>query len=410
MKHKIFLGLDDVSSSITDMAEELKSMGHETLTAVFQHHSKLDQCRVDYKFSDYKFREFSFVKPTRLKLWMQDRVNMPGKIFRKAVEECDVFIFIWESFKWDLSDYAYLKSKGKKIVSIFCGNDVRWHYASNQEYEKYGLRSIDFGDGYSKGIAHLEQKLKKLRIAEKYSDAVVSRVDQAQLALRPYYRWHMLVRPENMMFNPVQRQQNPVVAHAPSHRGLKGTKYVLEAFERLKSEGVEFTPLLIEGLPNQELLKKLSDVDILIDQLLFPGTGKIASEALSAGCVVMSLMGYKNYPQNNAPECPIVDVNPDTIYKELKRVILDYEFRKNTAAKGLDYVKRHLDYKLFCEKMMAIVDGNPPAPDYIPDFFRNKFVPEPEAVELYNRWTKEVDSTEWYRKFVPPGSRDGLIF
>ena len=410
-KIKIFVGLDDVSSSITNMKQLFLELGVQTITAIKKQHSLLDQCDVDYKFSDYPFREFKYVRPTKLKLWLQKRFNMSGKIFRQAVKECDVFIFIWESFEWDMSDYKYLKSQGKKIITIFCGNDIRWHYACKQEFDQAGLQIINLEDDLKSGVALLNQKLKKLRAAEKYSDIIVSRVDQSQLSLRPYFRWHMYVMPDKLKYNPTQRKINPIVAHAPSHRGMKGTKYVLEAFEKLKEEGISFTPLLIENLPNKKMLEKLGDIDILIDQLLIPGTGKIASEGLASGCIVMSLMGYKNYPQKNPENCPIIDVNPNTIYDELKKIILDYEKRVELNKKGLDYVYENLQYKNFCKKLLDIIEGQNIDFDYYPTFFREKFIPESaEALETYNKWTREVQGCDWYQKNVLPGERSKLIF
>lgn len=38
-----------------------------------------------------------------------------------------------------------------------------------------------------------------------------------------------------------------VVGHMPNHRGVKGTEFLIDAIERLKSEGVKVELLLIEG-------------------------------------------------------------------------------------------------------------------------------------------------------------------
>jgi hypothetical protein len=192
---------------------------------------------------------------------------------------------------------------------------------------------------------------------------------------------------------------------------MKGTSFVLDAFERLKKEGVEFTPLLIEGMSNQEMLQKLGDVDILIDQLILPGGGKLATEGLASGCVVMSKMGYGRYSENNIPGCPIIDVNPENIYTELKKIITDHERRNALSREGRPYTEKHLNYRVFCEKIVDLVDGKSIAYDYVPSFFREEFIPESEEARVcYNTWTKTVSECDWYKEYISKGERTGLIF
>ena len=44
----------------------------------------------------------------------------------------------------------------------------------------------------------------------------------------------------------------PVVVHAPTHRGGKGTGYLLNALARLKDEGIPFEFKLVEGMTNRD--------------------------------------------------------------------------------------------------------------------------------------------------------------
>src|SRR5690606_29484229 len=63
-----------------------------------------------------------------------------------------------------------------------------------------------------------------------------------------------------------------VVAHAPNHRGFKGTEFVLAAVETLKAEGLKVELRLIEGLQNDEVRRILrEEVDILVEQLIYTG-------------------------------------------------------------------------------------------------------------------------------------------
>lgn len=408
---KIFIGNNDIASQVSDLKVAFKSLGVDTLTAMDRKAGGVIKGNVDYNFTDYKKIWFGGVRPKIFQKWLQEQQHIEYKVWRKAVKECDIFIFIWSSFRPDFSDFKELREKGKIVINCFVGDDARWFYSAKQEYESYGMRAPIYNEDYNYAVSGLRFRLKHIRIAEKYCHHVFSRLDQAQLQLRPYHRWNMMVLPEKIKHNPVQRKTKVKVLHAPTHRKAKGTEFVLAAFKKLKSEGFDFEVVLLENVPNEEAIKMYVDADIIIDQLIWPGTGKFSTEALAAGKVVMSHMAYDRYPQKNPKECPIIDVNPDTIYDELKSVITDYERRQILANKGRDYVIKYLDVRIFCNKVLDLCSGKKIEEDYQPDFFRNQYVPESEeAAEECNKWTAIVKDCDWYKHYVPSGERAGLIF
>ena len=354
-----------------------------------------------------------YFKPRRISVKLKaiwDK-KVDSYIYKKALKECDVFIFFWNTFYNDFSDLKKLKEANKTIINVFVGDDVRWFYSMKQELEGYQLAPIEYDEEYDYSIIALEQKLKYLRTAEKYSDFIFSRLDQAQLELRPYYRWNMMVPVKKFKDNSKQRKVKPVVAHAPSYRSGKGTSYVLEVFDQLKKDGIDFEPLLIENVPNLLAIEMYGNADILIDQLLCPGAGKLATEALASGTIVLGNMAYEIYPQKNPKDCPIIDVNPKTLYSKLKEIILDYEFREKHAKKGRPYVEKYLDVDRFTQTVIDLVSGNEMPFDYKPTFFRENFIPEsPEALSLYNSWTDTVKECTWYKKNIVSGERKGLKF
>lgn len=87
----------------------------------------------------------------------------------------------------------------------------------------------------------------------------------------------------------LQGKTKQISANAPSSREFKGTKFVLDLFEKLHKENIDFEPILIENLPHNKAVSVYNNADILIDQLLCPGSGKLATEALEAGTILLSL-------------------------------------------------------------------------------------------------------------------------
>ena len=408
---KIFIGNNNVAGQITDIKNCFAELGVDCITATFGNPHACDEGVMDYDFSKYKKHNFDLVKPTKLKLFLRDQFNMDGKIFRKAMKECDVFIFIWDTFKYNYDDLEKIKKAGKKIIHVFCGDDARWFFSQKQEFEMYKMRSIEYDSHYSYSAKALDLKLEKLRKVEKYADFIFSRLDQAQIQLRPYYRWNMMVRPERYNNANTQRELNPIVAHAPTSRKVKGTNFVFDAFERLKQENILFTPLLIEGVINTNAIKMYESADIVIDQLIIPGTGKLASEAMALGKVVMGHMAYDRYPQKNPSECPIIDINPDTVYDELKKIILDYARRQDLAKRGRSYVEKYLDTKIFCQKVLDLINKKKIDFDYEPTFFYEHFIPESEEAKIvYNKWNNFVANEAWYKSRIKKGERSGLVF
>ncbi|HWY12492.1 MAG TPA: hypothetical protein VN026_14260 [Bacteroidia bacterium] len=411
--NKIFIGFNNIASQIPEIKESFK-INHkiECLTAVYDSGSSIISSKdIDYDIAAVK-RKLKLFNPQRIgfpvKEWWDNRAE--EKIWKRALRECHTFIFIVDSFKKDHQEFETLKQKRKKIIQVFVGDDARWYNAMKQEFEIYKMRPIEYKDSYHTSLAHLEDNLCRIRMAEKYADAIFSRQDQGQIQLKPFYRWNMMVVPSLYSHKPEQRKNKPVIVHAPSSSEFKGTRFILEAIEKLKGK-VDFEFKLIQNMPREEALKAYGEGDILIDQVLCPGTGKIATEALASGTIVLSLMNYEKYPQKNPEDCPVIDVNPDTIYDVLLKIIPDHEFRRQHALKGRPYVEKYLDVRYFTEKVVKIMEGSPPEFDYHPDFFRNEFKPKSKQEEiLMNYWNYKLKDEPWYKKNIEAGERDGLIF
>jgi len=58
------------------------------------------------------------------------------------------------------------------------------------------------------------------------------------------------------------------IAHAPNHRGFKGSEFIIDAVRQLREEGLDIELVLLEGIQNAELRRILtSDVDVLAEQI-----------------------------------------------------------------------------------------------------------------------------------------------
>lgn len=415
-KKKIFLGFVEIASQIEIYKKAFESLGYEVFSVLNRHATLTTTNRGNYSFviknllSDVVSVEKESYKDM---LWQTYHEFIRKILFRKALKECDIFFFTYNSsFFPDRQDFAYLKKIGKKIIVNFCGTDIRWKPAMAQEFSKYSMYPVIYGDIYNRDVTLMRQ-IDALRMAEKYADVILSLPNQSQLALRPYNNFFYPVCLDEIKENSVQSKKKPFVAHAPSMRSFKGTEYILEAFDRLKAEGVSFETVLIENMPYDKALKAYENIDVLVGQVNCPGGGKQAFELLAGGKVVLSCMGYDaGYPQFEKKEdCPIVDVNRDNVYQILKRIIEDYSLRQSLANKGRPYVEKHHNVYKLCEKIIDCFDDDTRIYHHYPSFFREEFIPEAENMTwVYNKYNQMVKDCDWYKEHVKPGKRDGLIF
>jgi hypothetical protein len=417
---KVFIGMADVASQVGVYREGFEANGVEVMTAIHARGAAVVENKSDYVIESDIPEESSLFPGDKQDKQVQKIIRdsfkneLKGYIWEKALKECDVFFFMWYSFKSDYSDYIELKSRGKRIITNFVGSDIRWKPAMEQEFAMYSLPPAEYGSDVYRWM-NLARQLHYLRTAEKYSDVVLSLPNQAQLALRPYYNFYYPVVMDKIPENTRQRKHNPIVMHAPTNKEFKGTSHVLEAFARLKKEGIEFQERLVNRVPYSEVFDLYTDSDICIGQVLCPGGGKQDYELLACGKVVLSRMAYGIYPRKGGDDCPIIDVGPGTLYKELKSIILDYPRRVALANRARAYASKYHDVRVICKNILHWLeqeqeDTGKPAYHFYPGFFREKFEPEPNAKWLFNKYNGYVKDCLWYNKYVAPGERAGLKF
>ncbi|MBK8785160.1 MAG: glycosyltransferase [Chitinophagaceae bacterium] len=79
-------------------------------------------------------------------------------------------------------------------------------------------------------------------------------------------------------------------------------------------------------MPNEELVKLLSDADILCDELFLHGPGVLSAEAMAAGCAVATrCLNIKPF------QPPVCSITPENISEKLKLLITDIDYRTSLA-------------------------------------------------------------------------------
>jgi len=116
----------------------------------------------------------------------------------------------------------------------------------------------------------------------------------------------------------------PVVLHAPSHRGVKGTEHVIAAVDRLRAEGVAVELSLVEGVKLEEAKQIYERADVVVDQLLAGWYGGFAVQAMALGKPVAAYIRSEDLrfiPQAMREELPVVNATPQTVYEVLRSLL-----------------------------------------------------------------------------------------
>jgi len=112
------------------------------------------------------------------------------------------------------------------------------------------------------------------------------------------------------------RSKIPVILHAPSHSGAKGTRFVLDAVSQLRQEGINFEFILVESKNRSEARKLYERCDLAIDQLLAGWYGGFAVEAMALGKPVITYIREEDtrfIPDEMKQELPFIQASPGTI-------------------------------------------------------------------------------------------------
>ena len=141
------------------------------------------------------------------------------------------------------------------------------------------------------------------------------------------------------------------IVHAPNHRHFKGTRYLLDAVERLKQEGVAIELVLVEKKPNAEALEIYRTADVVFDQCVAGYHGYFALEALAMGKPVLVYIRKPHAYLPAADECPFINTQPDRLVDDLRRLAAERDSLAELGRRGREYIERHFSLPAFAKRL-----------------------------------------------------------
>ena len=280
-----------------------------------------------------------------------DRANSLVGSFRKFIALCrcltkyDVFHFHSVTFINPCIDIVFLRILRKKV--IFHCHGVELIRALDPERAKtlYG--------GEFSFLVKIVMKL-NIHLFTKFSNTVlVSEPDL--LVYIPKAVW--IPQPTDLDYWSISnasksRDRIVRIAHAPSDKQKKGTKYIIFAVNELKRLGYKIELEVIHGIPYTEVKPRIQEADIFIDQLLAGWYGNAAVEALALKKPVCAyirddMVGYLG-------DCPIVNANSSNLAQKLQLLIENRSLRKQLGVLGRKYVEKYHNTNIIAKKLVEI--------------------------------------------------------
>ena len=240
----------------------------------------------------------------------------------RLLPRTDVFHFVFGLTLVPQSlQFPILRALGKKSVMHYLGSDIR---GKTPEQLAYGRKAGAQIIGSYDAIRWVPE-----------AEVIPPGIDLAR------------IEPE-----PPSDRERPLIVHAPSHRGRKGTEHVLAA-----CEGLDADLELVEGLHHDEAFERYRAADIVVDQLNAGWYGLFAIEAMALGKPVVTFLHEEAVRRTEEAfdiEVPILSATKETLRERLRGLVASADERRRIGAASRAYVERVHDVERATDRLLDL--------------------------------------------------------
>lgn len=263
----------------------------------------------------------------------------------------NTFHFYYGTTLWPKQrDLPFYRMLGKKVIMEYLGNDIQGYKKSVEKYKWTNMPAFIENDDPNEYDSRIE---KRLAFETKYTDL--------QFVCAPIYSEFVrnsIVLPlsidlDNYPFTEHPQNKTITIMHAPTDRGSKGTEFIIEAVQRLISEGKPVILNLVENVTHVKLIDEYIKSDIFIDQINSGWYGAAAIEAMAIGRPVICSIRKSYYEFiDYGEQIPIVHADPDTIYDSINNLISNRSKLPELGSRCRQFVEKIHDNKKLTKKLI----------------------------------------------------------
>jgi len=143
------------------------------------------------------------------------------------------------------------------------------------------------------------------------------------------------------------------IVHASNHRMFKGTRFLVQAVEDLRAEGVPVELVLVERVPNAQALELYRSADVIFDQCLMGNFGYFALEGMALGKPVMCFVRHPERYLLRPEECPILNTHVSTLKEDIRALLRRRAELPAIGQRGRAYVEKHFTLNAFSQRLGA---------------------------------------------------------
>ncbi|MCY7302439.1 MAG: hypothetical protein LH654_05270 [Thermoleophilia bacterium] len=156
----------------------------------------------------------------------------------------------------------------------------------------------------------------------------------------------------NLDPTPPSERARPVILHAPSSRGRKGTEHVIAAVE-----GLDADLEIVEGLHHDEAFERYRNADIVVDQLNAGWYGLFAIECMALGKPLVTFLHEEAVRRTEGAfdtKVPIISATAETLREQLRPLVADAAERRRLGEASRAYVELVHDQERITDRLLDV--------------------------------------------------------
>lgn len=251
-------------------------------------------------------------------------------------------------------DLQLARRAGRKVFMTLQGCDVRLAAESDARHEVTMCR--EGACGLYRSCVDRQDDVRRTLVAEAlpHCDRVfVLNPDLAAYAPGAVFLPYASCPVHETAFVTPVWSRRPVVLHAPTDPGIKGTGAILAALDALREE-FDFEVETVQGVPHAEAMRRYRSAHLVVDQVRAGWYGGFAVELMAMGKPVASFVREEDLwivPDAMRRELPVLRIREPTLVEDLRSILTRRDEWTSIGAASRRFAERWHDPRRIARAM-----------------------------------------------------------